>query len=168
MNQGYAINLCEARLGLRDHLDMRHHGVAYRLSGGHLGSTGMLLTRCGLLIRLSLPRTMPARTGDEVEKVVLAARAPDRSSPDAFGSKAGPSRTVSQILRRHQVPQLCDYDPIAGGVIRASKQNATRYERAQTGGLVRAEAKKFGGVPAGDSWTAHGRGSASISRSRRA
>lgn len=123
----------------------------------------------GLKTRSSRPRTMPTRTSDTVEQAVLAARAVDRSGPDVLGPKIGvPARTVSRILRRHNVPYLRDCDPITGDIIRASKQTATRYERDQPGELVHMDVKKLGRIPDGGGWRAHGRGSASISRDRRA
>ncbi|NNG19608.1 helix-turn-helix domain-containing protein, partial [Naumannella sp. ID2617S] len=84
----------------------------------------------GLVTRSSRPHTMPTRTSDEVEQKVLTARAEHRQGPDVLGPKLGiPARTVSRILRRHQVPCLRECDPMTGEVIRSSKQTAVRYER---------------------------------------
>ncbi|HHT8960846.1 TPA: helix-turn-helix domain-containing protein, partial [Burkholderia cenocepacia] len=56
----------------------------------------------GLVTRSSRPHSMPAKTSDEVEQKVLAARAKHREGPDVLGPKIGvPPRTVSRILRRH-------------------------------------------------------------------
>lgn len=112
----------------------------------------------GLVTRSSRPHTSPTRTSAEVEQCVLAARAIDRSGPDVLGPKVGvPARTVSRILRRHQVPYLRDCDPITGAVIRSSKQTAVRYERDRPGELVHMDVKKLGRIPDGGGWRAHGR-----------
>jgi len=121
----------------------------------------------GLATRSSRPHTMPTRTPDEIEQQVLAARAAERSGPDVLGPKVGvPARTVSRILRRHNVPYLRECDPITGEVIRSSKQTAVRYERDQPGELVHMDVKKLGRIPDGGGWRAHGRASGSIQRDR--
>ena len=121
----------------------------------------------GLVTRSSRPHTMPTRTSDEVEQKVLAARATHREGPDVLGPKVGvPARTVSRILRRHDVPYLRDCDPITGEVIRSSKQTAVRYERERPGELVHMDVKKLGRIPDGGGWRAHGRGAGSIKRDR--
>jgi transposase InsO family protein len=102
---------------------------------------------------------MPTKTSDEVEQKVLAARAEHREGQDVLGPKvAVPARTVSRILRRHQVPYLRDRDPITGEVIRSSKQTAVRYERDRPGELVHMDVKKIGRIPDGGGWRLHGRG----------
>lgn len=112
----------------------------------------------GLKDRSSRPHTMPTKTSPEVEQKVLAARAIDRSGPDVLGPKVGvPARTVSRILRRHQVPYLRELDPITGDVIRSSKQTAIRYERDKPGELVHMDVKKLGKIPDGGGWKALGR-----------
>jgi len=121
----------------------------------------------GLATRSSRPRRMPTRTSDEVEQKVLAARAEERTGPDVLGPKLGiPARTVSRILRRHNVPYLRECDPITGDVIRSSKQTAVRYEREHPGELVHMDVKKLGRIPDGGGWRAHGRASGSIQRDR--
>lgn len=118
----------------------------------------------GLATRSSRPHTMPTRTSPEVEHRVLQARATQREGPDVLGPKVGvPPRTVSRILRRHQVPYLRELDSITGEVIRASKQTAIRYERARPGELVHMDVKKIGRIPDGGGWRVHGR---SIQRDR--
>ena len=113
----------------------------------------------GLITRSSRPHTMPTRTSDETEARVLAARAEHRDGPDVLGPKVGVApRTVSRILRRHQMPHLCVLDPTTGEVIRASKQTAVRYERERPGELVHMDVKKLGRIPDGGGWRAHGRG----------
>lgn len=44
-----------------------------------------------------------------------------------------PARTISRILRRHDVPYLRECDPMTGEVIRSSKQTAVLYERDRPG-----------------------------------
>ncbi|NYG21472.1 transposase InsO family protein [Agromyces hippuratus] len=110
---------------------------------------------------------MPTRTSDEIEQQVLAARASERCGPDVLGPMVGvPARTVSRILRRHNVPYLRECDPITGEVIRSSKQTAVRYERDRPGELVHMDVKKLGRIPDGGGWRAHGRASGSIQRDR--
>ncbi|MEA5053330.1 MAG: IS481 family transposase [Propionicimonas sp.] len=112
----------------------------------------------GLVTRSSRPHTMPTRTSIEVEQKVLAARVEHRDGPDVLGPRVGvPARTVSRILRRHQVPYLRELDPITGDVIRASKTTAVRYERDRPGELVHMDVKKLGKIPDGGGWRALGR-----------
>jgi transposase InsO family protein len=112
----------------------------------------------GLATRSSRPHTMPTKTSDEVEQRVLAARAEHRDGPDVLAAKVGvPARTISRILRRHDVPYLRECDPITGDVIRSSKQTAVRYERERPGELVHMDVKKLGRIPDGGGWRAHGR-----------
>ena len=113
----------------------------------------------GLRDRSSRPHTMPTKTSAAVELKVLAARAADRHGPDVLGAQLGiPARTVSRILRRHNVPYLRQCDPLTGQVIRTSKTTAVRYERARPGELVHMDVKKLGKIPDGGGWRAHGRG----------
>jgi len=112
----------------------------------------------GLETRSSRPHSMPTKTAPEVEKKVLAARAEHRDGPDVLGPKVGvPARTVTRILRRHQVPYLRECDPMTGEVIRSSKATAVRYEREQPGELVHMDVKKLGKIPDGGGWRAFGR-----------
>lgn len=79
------------------------------------------------------------------------------TEPDVLGPKVGvPARTVSRILRRHQVPYLRELDPMTGEIIRSSKQTATHYERdnRRTGPHGRQEARQD---PDGGGWRALGR-----------
>jgi Integrase core domain len=68
-----------------------------------------------------------------------------------------PARTVSRILRRHQLPYPADCYPLTGQRIRSSKQTACRYERDRPGELVHMDVKKIGKIPDGGGWRAHGR-----------
>jgi transposase InsO family protein len=112
----------------------------------------------GLADRSCRPRRSPRRTPEEVEARVLALRAETRRGQDWIGPELGvPARTVSAILRRHQVPFLRDCDPLTGEVIRSSKATAVRYERAHPGELVHMDVKKLGRIPVGGGWRANGR-----------
>ena len=112
----------------------------------------------GLADRSSRPHRMSARTNSEVEAKVVAARWEHRRGPDWLGLELGlPARTVSRILRRHQVPYLADCDPLTGQPIRASKQTTCRYERDRPGELVHMDVKKIGKIPDGGGWKALGR-----------
>ncbi|HWJ63491.1 MAG TPA: IS481 family transposase [Acidimicrobiales bacterium] len=121
----------------------------------------------GLADRSSRPHSMPARTADEVEARVIAARSEHRWGPDRLGPELGiPARTVTRILRRHQVPLLRDLDPLTGERIRSSKATAVRYERDRPGELAHMDVKKIGKIPDGGGWRAHGRAAGSASRDR--
>jgi transposase InsO family protein len=112
----------------------------------------------GLVDRSSRPHRMPTRTAPEVEALVIAARVEHRRGQDWLGPELGlPARTVSRILRRHDVPRLASCDPMTGEVIRASKATAVRYERDRPGELVHMDVKKIGRIPDGGGWRAHGR-----------
>ena len=76
----------------------------------------------GLQDRSSRPHRMPTRTSAAVEARVLAAR--ERAPPWAGLARPElgvPARTVSRILRRHQMPPWRCCDPLTGQVIRSSK-----------------------------------------------
>lgn len=112
----------------------------------------------GLRDRSSRPNHFPRRTPLEVEQRVLELRRDQRRGQDWIGPELGlPARTVSAILRRHQVPYLRECDPLTGEVIRASKTTTVRYERDRPGELVHIDVKKVGRIPDGGGWRAHGR-----------
>jgi transposase InsO family protein len=112
----------------------------------------------GLLDRSSRPHRCPRRTPAAVEERVLRERRTQRRGQDWLAAETGvPARTVSRILRRHQVPYLGDCDPLTGRVIRASKTTAVRYERDRPGELVHMDVKKIGRIHDGGGWKAHGR-----------
>ena len=112
----------------------------------------------GLHDRSSRPHRTPSRTSAETEARVVAARLEHRRGQDWIGPELGIApRTVSRILRRHDMPRLCTMDPMTGQVIRASKTTAVRYERATPGELVHMDVKKIGRIPDGGGWRAHGR-----------
>ena len=123
----------------------------------------------GLRDRSSRPHRTPSRTSAVVEAEVVAARALHRRGQDWLGPELGVApRTVSRILRRHQVPRLCVCDPLTGEVIRASKTTAVRYERDRPGDLVHMDVKKIGRIPDGGGWRAHGRQMGSTSARKKA
>lgn len=115
----------------------------------------------GLHDRSSRPLNCPTRTSAQVEQKVLEARTVHRKGQDWLGPELGvPARTVSRILRRHDVPRLCECDPLTGEVIRASKTTAVRYERERPGELVHMDVKKLGRIPEGGGWRSRGRAAA--------
>ena len=121
----------------------------------------------GLHERSSRPLRCPTRTSSEVEDAVVALRTQERRGQDWIGPELGvPARTVSRILRRRQVPYLCELDPLTGEQIRSSKASAIRYERDRPGELAHMDVKKIGRIPDGGGWKAHGRAAASTSRDR--
>jgi transposase InsO family protein len=112
----------------------------------------------GLKDRSSRPHTSPRQTSVEVEAQVVEVRLQQRRGQDWIGPEIGVApRTVSRILRRHQLPYLRECDPMTGEVIRASKATAVRYERPRPGDLVHVDVKKIGRIPDGGGWRAHGR-----------
>jgi transposase InsO family protein len=122
----------------------------------------------GLADRSSRPHRMPTKTPVEVERRVLEARIAHRRGQDWLGPELGiPSRTVSRVLRRYDVPRLAVCDPLTGEVIRASKTTAIRYERDRPGELVHMDVKKIGRIPDGGGWRAHGRAAGSTARDRK-
>lgn len=123
----------------------------------------------GLQDRSSRPHRMPTKTAPQVEAVVLDARREHRRGQDWLGPELGLApRTVSRILRRHDVPRLASCDPLTGEVIRASKTTAVRYERDRPGELVHMDVKKIGRIPDGGGWRAHGRQMGSTSAKKKA
>lgn len=89
---------------------------------------------------------------------MLRLRKGERRGQDWIGAELGvPARTVSAVLRRHQMPYLRECDPLTGEVIRASKTTAVRYEKDRPGELVHIDVKKIGKIPDGGGWKAHGR-----------
>lgn len=123
----------------------------------------------GLEDKSSRPGRMPTKTPPEVEAAVVAARAEHRRGQDWLGPELGiPARTVSRILRRHDVPRLAACDPLTGEVIRSSKTTAVRYERDVPGELVHMDVKKIGRIPDGGGWRAHGRQMGSTSAKKKA
>ena len=84
-----------------------------------------------------------------------------RVGPDRLSDHLGVSaRTISRILRRHQIRYLWECDPLTGDVIRASKATSIRYERDRPGDLIHIDVKKIGRIPDGGRWRAWGRNTA--------
>ena len=136
--------------------------------GGWLGSAPRARPACstGRRVRTAVPRRTPA----EVEQRVLAAARATNvvARTGSVPSSGVPARTVSAILRRHQVPYLRECDPLTGEVIRASKTTAVRYERDHPGVLVHMDVKKVGRIPDGGGWKAHGREHGQTAKQKRA
>jgi hypothetical protein len=104
-----------------------------------------------------------------VEQQVVRLRRAERRGQDWLGPELGvPARTVSRVLRRHQMPYLRECDPLTGEPIRSSKTTAVRYERDRPGELVHMDVKKIGRIPDGGGWRAHGRQKGSTSAARKA
>jgi transposase InsO family protein len=123
----------------------------------------------GLEDRSSRPHRSPTRTPRRVERRVLAARRDHRRGQDWVAGELGvPARTISRVLRRHQVPRLADCDPLTGEVIRSSKSTAVRYERDRPGELTHTDVKKIGRIPDGGGWRAHGRQMGTTSAKKKA
>lgn len=119
----------------------------------------------GLVERSSRPHRCPRRTLPEVEQQVLQLRREHRRGQDWIGPEVNLApRTVSAILRRHQVPYLHECDPLTGEVIRASRTTTVRYERAAPGDLIHLDVKKIGKIPDGGGWRARGRAATSAQR----
>lgn len=112
----------------------------------------------GLHDRSSRPHMMPTRTAATVETRIVELRCVNDADRTGSQRNSGvPARTVSRVLRRHQVPYLADCDPLSGEVIRSSKTTAVRYERQRPGELVHMDVKKLGRIPDGGGWCARGR-----------
>jgi len=100
---------------------------------------------------------------------VVQLRRDQRRGQDWLGSETGVApRTVSRVLRRHQVPYLRECDPLTGALIRSSKATAVRYERDRPGELMHMDVKKIGKIPDGGGWKAHGRQLGSTGAKKRA
>jgi transposase InsO family protein len=123
----------------------------------------------GLQDRSSRPHRSPSKTAPEVEAQVLAVRTVQRRGQDWIGPEIGvPPRTVSRILRRHQMAYLRELDPLTGTPIRSSKSTAVRYERERPGELVHMDVKKLGRIPDGGGWRANGRDKGQTGAQKRA
>jgi len=104
----------------------------------------------------------------KVEQAIVVLRVTQRHGQDWIGPELGiPARTVSRILRRHNLPYLAELDPMTGQRIRSSKTTAIRYERARPGELVHMDVKKLGRIPDGGGWRAHGRAATQAAKTKR-
>lgn len=123
----------------------------------------------GLLDRSSRPHHTPRRTAPTAEAAVVALRRSSRRGQQFIAEELGmPARTVSAILRRHQMPYLRECDPVTGQLIRSSKATAVRYEREHPGELIHMDVKKIGRIPDGGGWKAHGRQMGQTSAAKKA
>ncbi|WP_135451299.1 IS481 family transposase [Mycobacterium sp. DL99] len=112
----------------------------------------------GLDDRCSRPHRSPRRTAANIEAAVVELRRSSRRGQQWISDELGvPARTVSAILRRHQMPYLRDCDPLTGALVRTSKMTAIRYERSRPGELIHMDVKKIGRIRDGGGWKAHGR-----------
>ena len=110
----------------------------------------------GLIDRSSRPHRCPRRTSVAVEQRVLELRHEQRRGQDWIGPEVGlPARTVSAILRRHEVPYLRECDPLTGEVIRhQDHRGALRTRPSRIAGPRRRQEDR---PPDGGGWKAHGR-----------
>lgn len=111
----------------------------------------------GLEDRSSRPHHSPNAIGARHVVRVLRARDKHRCGPAELALLTGVAeRSVTRILRRHNVPTLFECDPMTGEVIRASRATVRRYERERPGELVHVDVKKLGRIPRGGGWRAKG------------
>lgn len=106
----------------------------------------------GLVDRRSTPRTCPGRLPQRTERRIIGLRVNRRLGPAMIAGhlRLTPS-TVWRVLKRYKVSRLRDLDPASGRRIR-------RYEKTVAGELVHVDIKKFGKIPDGGGWRAHGKG----------
>ena len=98
----------------------------------------------------SRPHRSPTRTRRRTEMKVKHLRTKRRFGPVQIAGRVGiPASTVHRILVREGMNRLDHMDRATGEVI--------RYERAHPGDLVHVDVKKFGLIPDGGGWKAHGR-----------
>lgn len=117
----------------------------------------------GLEDRTSRPDNIPFETPPEVVEAVLAIRADKKwgaARIAAWLKDVGPPysishSTVQRILERYGMNQLRDLDMPTG----ESKREVHRYEHNAPGQMIHVDIKKFGRIPDGGGWFAHGRGS---------
>jgi transposase InsO family protein len=122
----------------------------------------------GLADRSSRPHHSPAQTPRVVEEAIVTDRVEHRRGPAWIAARHPVCpRTVSRVLRRHQLPALALLDPITGQLIRASKTTAVRYEKDRPGELAHMDVKKIGRIPAGGGWRALGRAATAAARHQR-
>ena len=82
----------------------------------------------GLYDRSSRPHSSPTKTSDEVEQQILDARVEHRRGQDWLGAELDVAPpTVSRILRRHDMPRLCELDPLTGDVFEVVTRPKKKY-----------------------------------------
>ena len=90
-------------------------------------------------------------------KQVIHLRATRGWGPARIGPKLGlPVSTVASVIRREELPRLCDVDLANRQRIRRAVR---RYDHAAAGDMARFDAKKLGVIPDGGGWRFRGRGS---------
>ena len=109
----------------------------------------------GMNDRSSRPRTSPTQTRRRLVKKVVHLRTTRGWGPARIGPRVGlPPSTVHKVLRREQLPRLCDVDLATRQRIRAEVR---RYEHPEPGDLVHVDIKKLGRIPDGGGWKVLGR-----------
>lgn len=126
----------------------------------------------GLHDRSSAPQESPAKTPEQIEDLVEAARRRHKVGPVQLVARLRedhgldlPASTIYMILRRRGVSRLRDLD-VDGQDLRASAK-PVRYEWPTCGDMVHVDVKKIGRIPDGGGWAVHGRGSAQHKAARR-
>ena len=102
--------------------------------------------------RSSRPTHSPTRTAPHREQQILDLRAQQQWGPHRIAWQLGmPPSTVHRVLRRHQMPRLCQLDR-ARGTGAGARTGALRDDGA--GELVHIDIKKLGRIPdgAGTGW----------------
>ena len=109
----------------------------------------------------SRPHRSPTQTRRRIERKVAHLRTKRRLGPVQIAGRVGiPASTVHRILVREGLNRLDHMDRATGQVVR-------RYERDSPGDLVHVDVKKFGLIPPGGGWKAHGRSSLTKTRAHR-
>lgn len=123
-------------------------------------AAGMTPTARDMADISSRPHRSPTRTRRRIEKKVKHLRTKRRFGPVQIAGRVGiPASTVHRILVREGLNRLDHLDRATGEVI--------RYERDHPGDLVHVDVKKFGLIPPGGGWKAHGRSTETKSRATR-
>ena len=115
----------------------------------------------GLADRSSRPHTSPTRTTAKVTARITAARIKHFAGPVALSGLLNlPASTIGAVLRREQMPLLCQLDRVTGEVLKGRRYSEVRYEHRDPGSLLHVDVKKLGRIPNGGGWRQHGRGTA--------
>jgi len=113
----------------------------------------------GLAERSSRPHHSPHRTSAKITARITHARVKYFAGPVALsGILKLPASTIGAVLRREEMPPLCDLDRVTGEVIKGRKYSDLRYEHRDPGSLLHVDVKKLGRIPKGGGWRQHGRG----------
>ena len=105
----------------------------------------------GLVDRRSTPGATPGRLAQRLERRIIGLRVNRRWGPAMIAAHLRlVASTVWRVLKRFGISRLRDLDPPTGRIIR-------RYEKTVPGELVHVDVKKFGKIPNGGGWRAHGR-----------